>query len=241
LVFPAEAAVYPVEHRPVSASGMEDTRRQLVWEDTQHLAAGYFTSRTMAQFVVVEPRATTAGIRILESPDGSSPQVANELGMEIERLAFRDSRGNLFHIVGLGAGERGTATSLHRSYVVESPPLPTDEKAAHEETDQDRVGSVWSLRYRETRPTFPPGFDPRSLDDVTEFFAVRRWRPQSSMADPHFEGSVMEIGIRSAIDDGFKSLEPRSFVAILPRSPFVSLGVESVDMESGFHVVVGRW
>ncbi len=219
LSYPAEAAVYPVEHRPVSGSGMEDTRRDLVWTDEQNLVAGYFTSRTMAQFVVVEPQSTTAAIRVVESPNGSPPEVVNELGMDIERLALCDSRGNLFEIVNLAVGQKATATEM----------------------DKGQVGAEWRTRYRAARPAFPEGFNPNSLDDVSEFFSSGMWRPATSGPAPTFETSVLETGIRASLDQDFESLTPGSFVAILPRSPFVSLGVDVVGTESGFHVVAGRW
>ena len=112
LSFPAEAAIYPVEHRPVSGSGMEDTRREMVWGEEQNLVAGYFSSRTMAQFVVVEPQSSTAAIRVTESKDGTPPEVVNELGMEVERLALCDSQGDLFEIVGLASGRKATAAKM---------------------------------------------------------------------------------------------------------------------------------
>ncbi len=34
---------------------------------------------------------------------------------------------------------------------------------------------------------------------------------------------------------------PRSYVAIVDRSPEQEFGLDSVDEESGFHVIIGRW
>jgi hypothetical protein len=77
------------------------------------------------------------------------------------------------------------------------------------------------------------------LDDVSQFFVSRRggW---GSNPLPLFETSVLETGI-SAIDRNLVNLRPHTFLAIVPRSPFLSLGVETVKSESGFHVVSGRW
>lgn len=218
LSFPAEAAVMPVEHRPLSNSGLEDTRRELVWGDKQNLVAGYFYSRTMAQFVIVEPQSTSAAVRVIESPDGSSPNVINELGTSIEWLVLSDSKGEWFHVKDLPAGGRGAT------------------KAWDKETDAEQ----WVSRYRASRPKFPDGFNANSLDDVSQFFSGRRW-PTNSGLTPTFETSILEMGIREAFDDDSRSLSPRSFIAIVPQSPFVSLGVESIRTQSGFHVVHGRW
>jgi hypothetical protein len=218
LLFPTEAAIYPVEHRPTSYSGIENTRRELAWTDQQNLMAGYFSSRTMSQFVVVEPQSTAASVQVAES-SGSPPEVTNAFGVEIDGLVLRDSQGELFEVDKLAAGQTMTATKI----------------------DEGDVAAKWRNRYRATRPAYPEAFDQQGLDDVTQFFSSRSWRFPSNLAPPVFETSVMETGIREALDKDFQMLSRRSFVAILSRSPFVSIGVESVSHESGFHVVVGRW
>jgi hypothetical protein len=219
LSFPANAAVFPVEHRPLSQSGMEDNRRELEWTDRQNLVAGYISSRTMAQFVVIEPAETELRVRVEESADGRPPQVTNELGVPILRLALCDSQDRRFETESLNPGEQAAAAIM----------------------DVQVAGAAWRSRYRAHRPNYPEGFNPRGLDDVTEFFSMGRWRPTSHLPDPAFEVSVLETGIREALDRDFENLTPRTYVAILGRSPFVALGVEQPSVESGFHVVVGRW
>jgi hypothetical protein len=60
-----------------------------------------------------------------------------------------------------------------------------------------------------------------------------------------FSGPVigrMEAGLAAALQqviDG--KLPPRSYVAIVDRSPETELGTPSAEEEAGFHVVVGRW
>lgn len=220
LSFPEDSAVFPIEHRPISRMGSEDTSRLLAWNGRQQLSVGYFLSRTMTQFIVVEPKLARSAARIVERSTGSPPEVTNALGAPIERLVLRDSLGELYQVIGLADGQKSAGVKV---------------------ADHAKVGAEWRTIHRAARPEFPPGFDANAMDDVSQFFAVNRWQPPRNAPAPLFETSVLEVGLREALDNDFEQLAPRMFVAILSRSPFVSLGVDSVSHETGFHVVVGRW
>ncbi|HTN76307.1 MAG TPA: hypothetical protein VL096_13710, partial [Pirellulaceae bacterium] len=91
LSFPKDTAVYPIEEKP-SGGG---NQREVVWNDNQQLRSGYISSRRTAQFLV--QRSSASEVRLKVDLDGSNaPQVTNELGSKIVRLALRDLEGNYF-------------------------------------------------------------------------------------------------------------------------------------------------
>lgn len=218
LTFPAESEVIRVEHRPTKFAGSEDRSRHMVWGEDQHLVAGYFQPRTMSQFVVIERADTEARVLVRESAE-KPPTVRNELGVDIERAALRDSRGDLFEVVNLRSGEEQLATKL----------------------DLESRGEVWKSAFRAETPRFPPNFDPAELDDVTGFL-WSSYRPFANTGvPPAMTTGVMEVALASLHDGQFTGLEQKSFVAVVPRSPFVARGVASISEEKGTHTVVGRW
>jgi hypothetical protein len=218
LVFPADAAVYPIDYEPVNGMGMADTSRHLVWgEDQQNLVSGYFISRTPSQMLVVEPRRTTAGLVIDEkSETGKGPRITNRLGTSIERLVVCDAVGDLWSGEQLGDGQ----------------------SMALQKSTKEVEDKYWSRLKNANRLKYPEGFNPTNLENVSGIFGSG-FRMGGSAAPPTVDTSILETGLIYAQD--VDSMQPQSYVALVKRPPSVSLGVDSADERAGFHLVEGRW
>jgi hypothetical protein len=223
LVFPADAAVYPIDHWPTSGMGMEDATREIRWGDDQRLVSGYFLSRTSSQLLVVEPRETTAGLRILE-PDGDEPvQVVNELGASIRRLMVCDSQGR--HHAGSEIAVNVTSNLEPADLAAES--------------------TQWWTLLNAHRPEYPEGFTPSQLENVMGIFGSP-FRYSNTLAPASLKTGTLELTLGGVLAKGpagkdFTGMRPRSYVAVVERPPLVSLGVESAEELAGLHVIVGSW
>ena len=217
-MYPAESAVYAIDARPTSQLGGEDASRRIRWDEQQNLTRGYFLSRTACQLLVVEPRDTQAGLRVVESDDQQPPRVTNELGVLVERLLVCDSQGQLFAGVNLPVGSTTTLRAADLS--------------------QEQL--QWRAVLKAQRLVYPEGFDPTRLDNVSGIFGIR---PSSrfGMTTPKMSTSILEQSLSSAAGSSFSGMRPRSYVVLASRPPLVSLGVESAKEVAGFHVIAGSW
>lgn len=218
LTFPADAAVYPIDHQPVSGFGMEDNSRHLVWGEQQYLVAGYFISRTPSQMLVVEPRETAASLRFIEAAEDQPPRVTNNLGVAATRLLVRDSAGQHFLAENL---RQGASTTLRATNIV--------DEAKH-----------WRGVFGANRLSYPEGFNPANLENVSGIFGPG-FRYQGQIPAVSVDTSILESSLRQTLSTDFNWLQPRSYAVLTTRPPLVSLGVDSAEETAGFHVIVGRW
>ncbi len=218
LSFPADAAVYPVEHRPVG-NPTRDGRQQLIWEDQQRLASGYLTTRSTKQFLVVESRSTDVGLTIDETSD--PPQVTNRLGVQVDHLILRTSAGELYAASVVEIASTAGLTAI------------TDEDAS----DQ------WSALLSQHRPAFPEGFDPYDLENAADFFETYDYSQyvDQGLPPPSFKASIFERRVRELTSVRFRGLPPRTYLAAVAQPVEVSLGIADSRAEAGFHLVIGRW
>lgn len=216
LVFPAGAAVYPIDHHPINKMGLEDTSRTTRWDDQQHLASGYFPSRSLSQFLVVEPQTTQAELRVDASNRDQAIEVVNNLGTNIERLLLHSADGRLYRGFRVAAG--GT-TRL-------------EPATASDEADE------WAALARERDPQYPVGFDPAQLENVTGIFGNSMWYRYNNHP-PSLKASLMEVARLQAVPQVLST--PRRYVALVERPPLVSLGSADASETAGFHVLFGQW
>ena len=122
LRFPDDMAVY---RYPPGSRENDNLHMELVWDPDQHLAAGWIQSRTMAQFLCLRSRVTTAALQI-ESQAGSPPRVTNRLGTHVTALLLSDDGGNTYAALNLAedgqavleAGQVGEAgTAIHSAII----------------------------------------------------------------------------------------------------------------------------
>ncbi|MFM7070292.1 MAG: hypothetical protein ACKO38_00655 [Planctomycetota bacterium] len=129
--FPVESLVHPIERRN---SRFNDERqqslREVVWADRQAYTSGYVSPRTMTQWLVVAPQASTIGVRIQMAADGSGAcRVRNELGVGLHALAICDEQGRHYFAKGLESGEEAKLEAqdwkdISREWLAAIPPRP---------------------------------------------------------------------------------------------------------------------
>jgi hypothetical protein len=227
LRFPSDVAVLPIEPRGTSDSRSQARRRTLIWyDDEYHLPSGWLSSRTRTQLLTVRSRQTQAGLRFIESVSGP-PRVENRLGSTIKRLLLADSSGTHFRAVNVAEG-------------AEVPLEPADLRA-----EREALGKV----FQENAPQVPEGLDPRAFADSFGYGnRYRYWSSTSANAPAaSLHSSCLERAISRAIADPGRfqpvaaPLAPRSYVAVVDRSPEVLYGVERVREQASLHVVTGTW
>jgi hypothetical protein len=209
--------VYPLEDFPPNQyTGQSAPTQRVEWGDEQQLAAGYISSRTIAQFVAIRSHATNAELVVVESAADKSPRVQNKLGASIHQLLLSDSQGNWHWGEKIEAGADAQLASI----------------------DQKNAQATFSALVRKHQPTGETGIDYR-------YDSRRRygWYNNVDANQPTVitATSIMEIALQSYATNGNIKLPPRSYVAITSLPPEVPLGVRKVKMEASFHVVTGQW
>ena len=230
LKFSASTAVYPLEESPSGSRRDPGPTKSLRWDasegdepDTQLFGSNWLQSRVQNQFVTVRARKTGAMIAVNEHADGSIDAV-NQLGTPIQYIALRDSAGNL---------RQGRNVGL-------------DDSASLERTDPATVSSALAaigLDQRLSPPKDMRDMRSRSIFDIRRTYYHRPYPmgmpgTQLTQRAPGMIEDQLERALGFASS---KEFGPRSYVAIVDRSPEQEVGLESVDEESGFHVIVGRW
>ncbi|HVA48459.1 MAG TPA: hypothetical protein VNH11_18995 [Pirellulales bacterium] len=229
LTFPDDVVVSPLTANDSGESDMA-RRQSLAWsQHEQHLVSGWLASRTPMQFVTVRSRTSQAGLRLLPPRGQAGPQVENQLGTRVVRLLLSDEQGRHFRAVDLAAGARGQLEAAS----------PADEEAAIYEFVKDR------------QPSVPEGF----VAPSAQVFAGRRRfmyaATNNSLLGASLASGLLEANLREAVlgpgkhvslskPTGFP-LAPRSYLAVVERSPEVVFGVDQVREEDSLHIVVGKW
>jgi hypothetical protein len=222
LVFPADAAVFPLLHEP-GALG-RDRSTLLVWDGGQQLKQGYLASRTASQFVVCRATSTAAKIIVAEQAAGQPPKIENRLETPIHYLLLRDSRGDYF------AGESVPRQSMQ--------PLEAIDLAAATAAMKRRAAAV--------EPELPyPDYNPdRQNDNMFMSLAIRRSRmanSDSGASEPSMGSSLLEKNIADALQPLQSPLAPGTYIAIVEHSPLVLTGVTRAREEASFHMIRGRY
>lgn len=159
LQFPADVAVYPI------LADWQDSDQQpleLVWAPQQHLTRGWIQSRTLAQFLCVRSRATTAALEV-ESQPGSPPRVTNRLGTKVIALLLSDSDGKIYAATNLAENSQaelqtsqlGDAAGAIRDVIFNNPigDHATSYRVAIPAIDDDYL--EWLIRQVETAMAVP--------------------------------------------------------------------------------------
>jgi hypothetical protein len=219
LSFPVDAAVYPIKHRPIGRYGQREGRTHLIWGEDQRLASGFLTTRSTKQFLVVESRKTTLGLKVDETAD--PPLVTNHFGTVVEHLVVRISSGELFEAHDIDPGK--TAGML--------PIMGSD------------ASTQWKKLLAANRPQFPVGFNPYQLENAADFFNSYSYYSgvDQGMSDPSFRTSIFERRSYGLINVSFSGMKPRAYLASVAEPIEVSIGVPKARKEAGFHLVTGRW
>ena len=226
LKFGGDTVVIPFDSQSNRDSQPPAFRRGLIWsQGRQELVNGWLPSRTPVQLLTVRSRATSAGLRLLPEKAGQHPTIENRLHTRIEELLWADAEGECFHGAAIEPGAMATLR-------------PADLVATSESLRQILLRAA---------PGEPAGFD-RLQAPFSRSMNIR-WQsqlnsslPAATQASGLMERGIAEIFSRAA--PGFSkagSLPPRTYLAIVLRSPEVDYGVDEVEEAGSLHVIVGRW
>ncbi len=212
LTFSGDVAVLPIADD--SQGRRQGETRQVGWtkDGRQHLSSGWLRSRTLTQFYTARSRRTDARLDI-DAKDGRLT-VTNQLGTPIQHLVVCDASGKLYHTDHLAQGATAELTAAEDAMEA-SRAVREAFRTNRLQRDENRGGDVVAT-------VVPPGAGGPAVSGLSL--------------------SRMEAGLATALQqvtDG--KLEPRSYVAIVERSPEMELGTPSAQEEAGFHVILGRW
>lgn len=229
LTFPDDVTVTPLTANDNGDSDMA-RRQNLAWSSKeQHLVSGWLASRTPTQFVTVRSRSSPAALRFLPPRAAADAQVENQFGTRIIRLLLADEAGKHFRATDVAPGGRATLVAAD----------PADQEAAIFDFAKDR------------QPSVPDGFVPPTNTGFTTPRVYRYMPYNNSLAGAALANGLLETQLRDAVmgpgrhvswakPKGF-DLAPRSYIALVERSPEVVFGVDDVREEDSLHVIVGRW
>lgn len=218
LTFPRRATVFPVEYQPAGMGSDTKSRAMAFSENSQHLQVGFISSRNWSQFMVTQSQPSKRGIELLPDANGE-PLLKNLLDANIKLLVLADENGDYWLARDVRNGDTAAMAAAK---------LP--------ELQREFSGLL-----KDNHPAAPENFDPTQMSPMN---GMRSWYPNQIDGDfdlPEMKTSILERGVSElkAIDS--KSLQPRTYYAIVDHSPEVSLGVSWPSLEAGFEVIRGSW
>lgn len=214
LAFSVDVACYPIEQ---FGEGRHGRYRSLIWDDQQRLLSGYLSSRSTAQFMVVQAHASRRGLQVAEAAGQSAPpQVTNGLNTTLEKVVLRDAHGKYYWASQVAPGQVFQPLATQQDVVVRE------------------FKSAWLAH----RPVFPVGYDP---DYYNRGFGRRNYyynNVDQGLPPAKFDVGLLERSLKQA---ACCELTPGSYLAITRTSPELPLGVPAALEQASFHMVKGRW
>ncbi len=148
MAFPVHAAVFP--YRPAVGTGRQfrgqanrNARIRLA-DDSQQFVLGFLPSRTQSQFVTLQPSDQLRGLKMLTTQtraDSGAPELQNRFSFAVREVLVRDLDDNYWMAEKIAAGQ--------------ATPLQPIERVD--------FSSALRVRYLDTAPALPPGFQRRRL------------------------------------------------------------------------------
>ena len=220
LTFPATAVVFPIEHYPVERQHGALAAQWLVWGDGQNLASGYISSRSTAQFLVVESGPSSRGVLVEPEAGAAAVWATNRLEATIDRLVVKDQQGRLLGTTQLAPGRRCRLDAI--------------DPAARRELAQVLSGNA---------PAYPPGYNPAFSGAAGVGFGYYRYWSDidDPLPAPTLVTGTLERSLQATLNADVRPWQPRTYVALTRTSPGVSLGHGGAREEASFHVVFGTW
>jgi len=227
LRFSEDVVVLPLVEVPADSYGHPQSSGELRWDEGQHCRSGWLASRTPTQYLTLRSRATDRGLWISESPGKKdSLRVRNELGTKILQLAICSDGGEYYWTTDV------------------EPDAVATPKPAKQTDIAQRLRAV----FRANRPAEPLNLGGWGQGDILDvsygrsyygYYGGNRWE----LTAPTQEDGRMEQSLHGLTTYGgtSSSLAPRTYIAIVERSPEVELGVASAQEEACFHVILGKF
>ncbi len=216
LTFSPETAVFPLVAQP-SPYGRGQATRVVVWGEHQNLTRGWLASRTPTQFVTLRVAGTSVSLGVAAA--GSGVELSNRLGTDILQIVVADDQRRFFHAADLPDGKSAAAKEMPLLEAVGR--LASLMGRARPEAPAEMISGGWGSQ----RGYGFSGFD-------------------NPWPDPHQETSRLEQMLEQLSDAGKAGqlpLGPRSYAAIVRRSPLAEYGYEPVEEAGELHVILGRW
>ncbi len=221
LTFPETAAVFPIERYPAERREGELGTQWLVWDEGQNLASGYISSRSAAQFLVVESGPNSRGLFIESGLGDVEAWVTNRLDATIDRLVVKDGQGRTLGTTQLDPGQRRRLNAI-------------DPGAALHELRQALGANT---------PAYPPGYNPNftgALGFRSSYYLG--WSDvDQELPAPTLATGILERSLQATLNADVQTWQPRTYVALTRTTPGVSLGYGRAHEEASFHVVFGSW
>ncbi|MDH3719092.1 MAG: hypothetical protein OES79_13320, partial [Planctomycetota bacterium] len=218
LQMPDDVVVYPIgyPHRYYYRNEQSNPR-DIVWNQDQQLTRGWLNSRTPTQYLVIGARTTDKGLKFQKAPAGI--RVRNQLQTPIHHVLVSDDKGELFW--GDSITQAGSATLSPITW----------------KTAQQKVRKI----FQENWPRIPD-----ELQQSGGAFSLSQepywetWGQSGGYWYYGFQSSRLEHAMHRWLAPKTPPA-PRSYLAIVARSPEVRLGKEKVTESDSFHVILGHW
>jgi hypothetical protein len=226
LTMPPDVALYPIipDWSSVSADSFVNSKRDLKWTPEEaHLTRGWLRSRTPTQYLTV--RARISPLKLELTPVRDRMRAKNSLNTLIDFVAVVDHTGKVWvgeklksgDLKFLDAVERTDAAQRFRKLVTERSPQMPDALAG----DTQRSSNSQRRRWQAMPGQFAYYANFESMD--------------SNLASVAIADLAGISGKQPLV------LPPRSYVAVTETGPEVEFGMDGVDEQASFHVIVGQW
>lgn len=227
LTFSDEAAVYAIHPGSIEAYDIRvaQSPREIQWtEDQQKLTSGWLASRTPTQYLVVQPRSTTAGLTLKQVD--SSTNVANQFESAAQLIVVHDDQGAWWLAHDVPAGDTAAMESVEYSEAV----------AALRDILSDR------------QPRFPDAF--AAAEDSELLYQQRRSMSRdysrAGMDYAHVSASQNQLSQRWRELLGLAggqalNLPPGSYVVVSDHALLAVSEDDFPEEESSVHIVIGKW
>jgi hypothetical protein len=220
LMFPDDTMVVPLERNETANSFGGGRSRRLAWVPQQHLSRGWLSSRTPTQYVTVRANENNRELKITPAAGKKLCTIENQLGVNIQNLFLRDAGGQFYYMRRIDAGK-----TVQPSF--EAP---------------DGAGLEMNTALLRDKPNLPSLVPSGSKGGLLPFRPVRFTFPTNPSAQTGTSGSLLEREldhVASVILS--KSLEPRSYIAIVDHPAEVVYGLEGLVESESLHVIFGTW
>jgi hypothetical protein len=217
LQFSSDTAVYPIASSPDSGQSGLNSGRQVEEGSPRRFSRGWLPARTVTQLLTVRARSTKAQLKITPAADGGSMQLTNQLGTRIEQLLVVDENGKCNWAEAISPDAEAKLSPLD--------PAVASDKLTH---------SLFTHQLE-----YPPGWSAANFSSGVFGIGWRSRYYSRTYPSNRTVGAFLEQGLAAIQEVDW--LPPRTYVAIVERSPEFELGLERVDDETSFHVILGHW
>jgi hypothetical protein len=235
LKFSDETVVLPLQ--PDEIDYGEGAPRELDWRRInrsdpaspleQHLTDGWLSSRTPTQFITVRNRKTSSKLIVDQSADMQVLKVTNQLGVDVEKLLLIDESGGCFTGTQIDAGQ---ADELSKAESQSSAALKLIEPLMVDNEPRSPFANTGESSF------FGINRGGRS------YYRYRGYNTNNNASDVQQNTGVLERAIRDLRERLRQDqIPPRSYVAIVKKSPEMELGTPQANEEASLHVVFGQW